>query len=62
MSSDYSYDEQGQFFPFFILTLTGLVTVPPDLHPRPPPVATKMRLRRGSRPTTRRSTRPPSSR
>ncbi|KAJ3469348.1 hypothetical protein MRS44_003413 [Fusarium solani] len=28
MSSDYSYDEQGQFFPFFILTLTGLVTVP----------------------------------
>ncbi|KAM0338865.1 hypothetical protein ACHAPU_011182 [Fusarium lateritium] len=28
MSSDYSYDEQGQFFPFFILTLTGIVTVP----------------------------------
>ncbi|KAM5351230.1 hypothetical protein ACJ41O_003953 [Fusarium nematophilum] len=28
MSSEYSYDEQGQFFPFFILTLTGLVTVP----------------------------------
>ncbi|KAF5026285.1 hypothetical protein F66182_1635 [Fusarium sp. NRRL 66182] len=28
MSSDYSYDEQGQFFPFFILTLTGLVTAP----------------------------------
>ncbi|KAF4981344.1 hypothetical protein FZEAL_2829 [Fusarium zealandicum] len=28
MSSGYSYDEQGQFFPFFILTLTGLVTVP----------------------------------
>ncbi|KAK5989897.1 Translocation sec63-like protein [Cladobotryum mycophilum] len=28
MSSDYSYDEQGQFFPFFILTLTGLVTLP----------------------------------
>ncbi|KAK7428630.1 secretory subunit [Neonectria magnoliae] len=28
MSSDYSYDEQGQFFPFFILTLTGLVTIP----------------------------------
>ncbi|KAL7961486.1 Sec63 Brl domain-containing protein [Trichoderma compactum] len=28
MSSDYSYDEQGQFFPFFILTVTGLVTFP----------------------------------
>ena len=27
-STDYNYDEQGQFFPFFILTLTGLVTVP----------------------------------
>ena len=28
MSSDYNYDENGQFFPFFILTLTGLVTLP----------------------------------
>ncbi|KAF5861908.1 secretory subunit [Aspergillus alliaceus] len=28
MSTDYTYDEQGQFFPFFILTLTGLVTFP----------------------------------
>ncbi|KAH8176314.1 dnaJ domain-containing protein [Sarocladium implicatum] len=28
MSSDYSYDDQAQFFPFFILTLTGLVTLP----------------------------------
>ncbi|KAL4956779.1 Sec63 Brl domain-containing protein [Aspergillus filifer] len=28
MSTDYNYDEQGQFFPFFILTLTGLVTLP----------------------------------
>lgn len=28
MSTDYTYDEQGQFFPFFILTLTGLVTLP----------------------------------
>jgi len=26
--SDYNYDEQGQFFPFFILTITGLITVP----------------------------------
>ncbi|KAI9741735.1 MAG: secretory subunit [Cirrosporium novae-zelandiae] len=28
MSTDYNYDEQGQFFPFFILTLSGLVTIP----------------------------------
>ncbi|KAL3469664.1 Sec63 Brl domain-containing protein [Aspergillus californicus] len=28
MSTDYTYDEQGQFFPYFILTLTGLVTLP----------------------------------
>jgi translocation protein SEC63 len=26
--SDYNYDENGQFFPFFILTMTGLVTLP----------------------------------
>jgi translocation protein SEC63 len=28
MSTDYNYDEQGQFFPYFILTITGLITVP----------------------------------
>jgi len=28
MSSDYNYDENGQFFPFFILTITGIITVP----------------------------------
>jgi translocation protein SEC63 len=28
MSNDYSYDEQGQFFPYFILTITGLITLP----------------------------------
>ena len=27
-STDYTYDEQGQFFPFFILTVTSLVTIP----------------------------------
>ncbi|OKL56066.1 hypothetical protein UA08_08625 [Talaromyces atroroseus] len=27
-STEYNYDEQGQFFPYFILTLTGLVTLP----------------------------------
>ncbi|KAJ4373356.1 secretory subunit [Neocucurbitaria cava] len=26
--SDYNYDEQGQFFPYFILTVTTLVTIP----------------------------------
>ncbi|KAI1417539.1 Sec63 Brl domain-containing protein [Hypoxylon sp. FL1857] len=28
MSSEYSYDEQGQFYPFFIFTLTSIVTLP----------------------------------
>lgn len=28
MSTDYNYDEQGQFFPYFILTITGLFTIP----------------------------------
>ncbi|KAH8815854.1 Sec63 Brl domain-containing protein [Xylogone sp. PMI_703] len=26
--TDYSYDEQGQFFPFFILTVSGIITIP----------------------------------
>lgn len=28
MSSEYSYDEQGQFFPFYILTIVALITLP----------------------------------
>ncbi|KAI9660516.1 MAG: secretory subunit [Bathelium mastoideum] len=28
MSTDYTYDEQGQFFPYFVLVITGLVTLP----------------------------------
>jgi translocation protein SEC63 len=28
MSSDYNYDSEGQFFPFFLLTIASLVTVP----------------------------------
>ncbi|PHH73983.1 hypothetical protein CDD82_5169 [Ophiocordyceps australis] len=28
MSSEYSYDDEAQFFPFFILTVAGLVTLP----------------------------------
>jgi len=27
-SSDYNYDDQGQFFPFFMLTMVSLVTLP----------------------------------
>ncbi|KAA8894784.1 Sec63 Brl domain-containing protein [Sphaerosporella brunnea] len=28
MSKDYNYDDQGQFFPYFILTILGLILVP----------------------------------
>ncbi|KAL7275827.1 secretory subunit [Rhizina undulata] len=28
MSQDYNYDEKGQFFPYFVLTVLGLVLVP----------------------------------
>ncbi|KAL8838988.1 MAG: hypothetical protein Q9170_001918 [Blastenia crenularia] len=28
MSTDYTYDDQGQFFPYFILTISGLITLP----------------------------------
>lgn len=28
MATDYAYDEKGQFFPFFVLTISGLVTFP----------------------------------
>ncbi|MDI1487813.1 MAG: secretory subunit [Ramalina farinacea] len=27
-STDYNYDEQGQFFPYFIFTISALVTLP----------------------------------
>ena len=27
-SSDYNYDAEGQFYPFFILTIAGLITFP----------------------------------
>src|ERR1700761_9392301 len=26
--TEYTYDEQGQFFPYFVLTITGLITLP----------------------------------
>lgn len=28
MSTEYNYDDQGQFFPFFFVTIAGLVTIP----------------------------------
>ena len=28
MSTDYNYDEQGQFFPYFVVTVTALFTIP----------------------------------
>jgi translocation protein SEC63 len=37
MSTDYTYDEQGQFFPYFVLTLTGLVTFPLTYNLLKPP-------------------------
>lgn len=32
MSTDYNYDDSGQFFPYFVLTVVGLVTVPLTWH------------------------------
>ena len=51
--SEYSYDEQGQFFPFFILTLTGLVTIPLTwsfLAPSSDPSALAPRIKTDYRP------------
>ena len=28
MSTDYNYDDQGQFFPYFILTTVAVITIP----------------------------------
>lgn len=28
MSTEYNYDDQGQFFPFFVLTISALITLP----------------------------------
>ncbi|KAI9048958.1 hypothetical protein LZ554_006807 [Drepanopeziza brunnea f. sp. 'monogermtubi'] len=51
--TDYSYDEQGQFFPFFVLTVVGIVTVPLTysvLKPRSDPGATAPRIKSDFRP------------
>jgi len=51
--TDYSYDEQGQFFPFFVLTVVGIVTVPLTysvLKPSSEPGATAPRIKTEFRP------------
>ncbi|KAG9232553.1 Sec63 Brl domain-containing protein [Amylocarpus encephaloides] len=51
--TDYSYDEQGQFFPIFILTVVGIVTVPLTysvLKPSSDPGATAPRIKTDYRP------------
>lgn len=53
MSSDYSYDEQGQFYPFFIFTLSTLVTLPLTyslLAPSKDPEALAQRIRTDYKP------------
>lgn len=53
MSSDYSYDEQGQFYPFFIFTLSTIVTLPLTyslLAPSKDPEALAQRIRTDYKP------------
>lgn len=53
MSSEYSYDEQGQFFPFFIATLAGIITIPLTyniLKPSNDPAASAPRVKSDFRP------------
>ncbi|KAI1267398.1 Sec63 Brl domain-containing protein [Xylariaceae sp. FL1019] len=53
MSSDYSYDEQGQFYPFFIFTLSTIVTLPLTyslLSPSKDPAALAPRTKTDYRP------------
>ncbi|KAH8595648.1 Sec63 Brl domain-containing protein [Bisporella sp. PMI_857] len=53
MSSEYSYDEQGQFFPFFVVTIVGIVTLPLTysiLKPNSDPGATAPRVKSSFRP------------
>lgn len=51
--TDYSYDDQGQFFPFFVLTVVGIVTIPLTysvLKPSSEPGATAPRIKTEYRP------------
>lgn len=51
--TDYSYDEQGQFFPIFIATVVGIVTIPLTysvLKPSTEPGATAPRIKTSYRP------------
>ncbi|KAI0904288.1 Sec63 Brl domain-containing protein [Ustulina deusta] len=53
MSSDYSYDEQGQFYPFFIFTLATIVTLPLTYNlvtPSKDPAALAPRIQTSYRP------------
>jgi len=53
MSSDYSYDEQGQFYPFFIFTLSTIITLPLTyslLAPSKDPEALAPRIRTSFKP------------
>ncbi|KAI1337922.1 Sec63 Brl domain-containing protein [Xylariaceae sp. FL0016] len=53
MSSDYSYDEQGTFYPFFVFTITSIVTVPLTyslLKPSTDPEATAPRIKTSYQP------------
>lgn len=51
--TDYSYDDQGQFFPFFVLTVVGIITIPLTytvLKPSSDPGATAPRIKTDFRP------------
>ncbi|TVY38830.1 Translocation protein [Lachnellula occidentalis] len=51
--TDYSYDEQGQFFPIFVATIVGIVTIPLTytvLKPSSDPGATAPRIKTDYRP------------
>ncbi|RDW71270.1 preprotein translocase subunit [Coleophoma cylindrospora] len=52
-STDYSYDDQGQFFPFFIITIVAVFTLPLTynvLKPSSEPGATAPRIKTDFRP------------
>lgn len=46
MSQDYTYDEQGQFYPVFVLTVAALVAVPTTYSVLKPSKSRSLRLAR----------------
>ena len=53
MSTDYNYDQEGQFFPYFVLTVVAVITVPTTyswLKPRKELENTAPRIRTDYRP------------